>query len=125
MKRLLLIFGFFLCSSVFAKIMVIKQADLLDKSIMVESGMSKQELIKTLGRPIQRQFNGAKEAWQYCDGGTLSTNNEFLTVWLNNGSVFKLQSRSSYAGGPCETQFRSINWEASPEPDAIIEIRNR
>jgi len=94
---------------------------LTKKSISLEPGMSKNELIAIFGLPEKRAFNGSVEAWQYCETGFAS--DDYFLIWLNNGRVSGIQNYTNTGVGLCSSYFRSINWESAP--DTVIEIRNR
>ena len=44
-----------------------KKTDYSNRSLLISSGMSKQEVIDIMGNPGNRQFSGNDEAWQYCE----------------------------------------------------------
>jgi len=88
-------------------------------SLEVNNGMNKDEVLDIMGTPGNRQFNGAKEAWQYCDSKFAV--DEYIVVWFNRGLVTGIttyRQRSSF-----DTVYRTINWQEAP--DVIIERRNR
>lgn len=98
---------------------------LLNKSMMVERGYEKQQVLDLLGPPGDRQFNGDDEAWQYCRTG-MSTD-QFVVVWFFHGKVtgittYKLGSNAGYIGD-CSQGFKTVRWEDAP--DRTIELRHR
>ena len=42
------------------------------KSILVNNGDTKQQVIEAMGTPDDRQLNGDAEVWQYCQTGLAS-----------------------------------------------------
>jgi len=94
---------------------------LMKKSVLIEPGMSKQEVAATLGAPQNRQFNGRKEAWQYCETGAIV--DDYTIIWLVDGRVVGTQSYNNNRQGICSSFFQTINWEDAP--DSIIEFRHR
>ena len=97
-------------------------AQLMEKSLMINPGQSKQEVIKALGTPGNRQFNGKDEAWQWCATG-MSTD-DFLVVWFYDGKVTGITTyKSSQGFGSCDQFYRTVRWQDAP--DRKIEIRNR
>ena len=94
---------------------------LMSKSVLLEPGMSKKELVELMGVPGNRQFKGNKEAWQYCETGGMA--DDYITVWLINGAVAGTQSYHNTGMGFCSSYFKTVNWEEAP--DAVLEIRNR
>jgi len=94
---------------------------LMKKSILLEPGMTKEELVANLGPPGNRQFKGNKEAWQYCETGGMV--DDYVVVWLVHGKVAGTQSYNNSRPGFCSSFFRTVNWEEAP--DAVIEFRDR
>jgi len=59
--------------------------------MLIEQGMTKNEVLKILGEPSDRQFQGAEESWRYIDplGGT-TTSTQYYIVWFDNNIVTSL-----------------------------------
>lgn len=100
-----------------------KVQQLRQNQILVDAGMSKQEVMTLLGTPGDRQLNGDLEAWQYCSSSL--TTFEFVVVWFFNKKVGSVTTYKTYTCPTlnCNQCFRSVNFEAPP--DAIIELRNK
>src|SRR5262249_52741761 len=95
---------------------------LIRHSTAIEPGMSKQQVMKMLGPPADKQFRGADEAWQYCELGAFV--GDFLIVWYHDSSVTGLTTyKDSSPSFDCTGQLRTIHWEE--RPDATVEIRRR
>lgn len=95
---------------------------LFKKSVLVERGQSKNEVVALLGPPENRQFQGADEAWQYCETGAFA--GDYIIVWFYTGKVTGVTTyQDSRPGPPCSAWFRTIRWEEAP--DRTIEIRRR
>jgi len=97
-------------------------AQLMNDSLKINAGQNKDEVIKILGAPGNRQFNGKDEAWQWCATG-MSTD-DFLVVWFYDGIVTGITTyKNSYGIGSCDQFYRTVNWQDAP--DRTYEIRNR
>lgn len=59
--------------------------------MLIEQGMTKNEVLKILGEPSDRQFHETEESWRYIDplaGSTTST--QYYIVWFENNIVTSL-----------------------------------
>lgn len=96
--------------------------NLASKQLLISPGDSKNDVVKVLGNPSDRQFQGTMEAWQYCSTGF--NIDKYTIIWMNSGIVTGLNTYSMSCGtGPCTQCFRPVRWEDAP--DAIIEHRVR
>lgn len=94
------------------------------KSVLINSGDNKEQVLKIMGPPDDRQFKGNDEAWQYCQTGAGFGYHDYRTIWFYNGKVTGVNSyKSTRPGVSCVTDFKPIKWEEAP--DRTIEIRNR
>jgi hypothetical protein len=95
------------------------------KTLEVTPGMSAAEVRSILGAPQNRQFNGQKEAWQYCQTGIapVDGSDKYVLVWITNNRVVGMQTYTNKQHGTCDSFFRNVKWEQAP--DAIVEIRKR
>jgi hypothetical protein len=95
---------------------------LTKKTLLIEPGMSKDDVLSVMGSPGNRQFKGNKEAWQYCQTGWSA--DEYILIWLVDGTVAQTQTYANTEhGGLCTSFFRTVDWEEAP--DAVVEIRSR
>lgn len=90
---------------------------------MVNNGDTKENVIKIMGTPGNRQFRDNLEAWQYCD--TSFGHYNFALIWFSSGSVIGI---NTYSGDPapfsgCDNHYSPVKWESAP--NQTIEIRNR
>ena len=51
-----------------------------DKTILINAGDSKEDVLSILGTPQDRQFKGSNEAWQYCVSGAGFGAFNFLSI---------------------------------------------
>ena len=94
------------------------------KSIMLNVGDSKEQVLSVMGTPDDRQLQGESEAWQYCQTGAGFGYHDYRTIWFFRGKVTGINSyKSSRPGSSCMTDVRPIKWEEAP--NTTIEIRNR
>lgn len=96
-------------------------SNLQDKLQQIGPGTSGASVLTLLGTPGDRSFFGAGEAWQYCEQ-FLIRSNLFATVWLLNGVVVGLTTRSSNVPELCYNNFPVVDWGQAP-PDIRIQIR--
>jgi hypothetical protein len=96
----------------------------MSKSIGINQGQSKDEVLKIMGNPGNRQFKGNNEAWQWCETDQVGfSGDDYVVVWFYDGKVTGVTTYKNTQIGNCEMFFRTINWEDAP--DKIIEHRIR
>ena len=94
------------------------------KSIMLNIGDSKEQVLSIMGPPDDRQLQGENEAWQYCQTGAGFGYHDYRTIWFFRSKVTGINSyKSARPGSSCMTDIRPIKWEEAP--NTAIEIRNR
>lgn len=91
------------------------------QSVHIRPGASMDEVVAVMGPPQNRQFNGPQEAWQYCSTGWSS--DSYTVFWFENSVVAGMTTYTQRFPGSCQSYFRQVEWESSP--DAAIEIRDR
>ncbi len=96
-----------------------------EKTLEIQQGHTKADVLRVLGSPGNRQFREDDEAWQYC--ATAFDKDSFVIVWFHEGIVTGM---TTYTHGPeagyigdCSQGYRTIEWDDAP--DRTIEIRNR
>ncbi|MCK8046919.1 hypothetical protein MSG37_18685 [Shewanella sp. 1CM18E] len=92
------------------------------KTILIDAGDSKEKVIEIMGTPYDRQFDGQKEAWQYCVSGAGFGYNDHKVIWFVNRKVTGITSYRTTRSG-CTGAVKSIKWEDAP--DYTVEIRER
>lgn len=93
-----------------------------NKMIMIDPGDSKEKVVKLIGAPYDRQFQGNKEAWQYCVSGAGIGYNDHKIVWFTDKKVTGITTYRSHRTG-CTGYVKTIEWEEAP--DYTLEVRNR
>jgi outer membrane protein assembly factor BamE (lipoprotein component of BamABCDE complex) len=81
-------------------------------SVKVNPGMNRDEVIQLMGNPGNRQFNGNREAWQYCDMKAEDKENEYVVIWFDEGKVTGL---TTYRYGHKYGEFVTIDWDIAPK----------
>ncbi|GGZ21918.1 hypothetical protein [Asticcacaulis endophyticus] len=79
----------------------------------LEVGLPADRVIDIMGPAADRQFQGNREALQYCsrDGWAY---NDFVVVWLSDGNVSGLTRYNKPYTGKCERHFRDLDWRQAP-----------
>jgi hypothetical protein len=92
---------------------------------LIAPGMSSVQVETILGPPLNRQVNGRMEVWQYCQPvRDLREEDNLFVIWINNGSVFGVQSVSEAPRATvCLSAYEPVNWQLAP--DGFVGIRSR
>lgn len=94
------------------------------KSIQINVGDVKDQVLVAMGVPDDRQMKGENEAWQYCQTGAGFGYHDYRTIWFSSGKVTGVNSyKSTRPGTSCMADIKQVRWE--DVPNATIEIRNR
>lgn len=62
--------------------------------MLVTNGMTRKEVIKTIGTPNLRSFDRNMEQWEYKQLNSSSSTIEFMMVYFEDGKVVRLESFS-------------------------------
>ena len=96
----------------------------IDNSLMISPGMTKQEVITTMGtNPVSNEFVGELEEWHFCNTGV--NNSRYVAVFFEGGRVFA-QKPYTVSGvgwnqyGDCEIGVKKGTYR---EPDEVREYR--
>jgi hypothetical protein len=94
------------------------------KAVLIDLGNSKEQVLKIMGPPDDRQFQGKYEAWQYCQTGAGFGYHDYRIFWFYDGKITGVNSyKSSRPASSCVTDIKPINWDEAP--DITIEVRER
>ena len=94
------------------------------KSVLINIGDNKEQVLNIMGPPDDRQLSGKNEAWQFCQTGAGFGYHDYRTIWFYDGKVTGINSyKSSRPGASCVTDIKPIKWENAP--DRTLEIRQR
>ena len=94
------------------------------KTLLLNLGDTKEQVLAVMGPPDDRQLKGRDEAWQYCQTGAGFGYHDYRTVWFFQGKVTGINSyKSSRPASSCLTDIKPIKWEEAS--NTTIEIRRR
>ena len=88
----------------------------LHQASTLTPGATPTQVRVLLGEPQDRQFQGNREAWQYCETGLLQ--DTFVIVWFAESKVTGLSTYHNAVGDSgffCWSHLRTIIWEEAPE----------
>jgi len=105
MKRIILTCGFILVSACASN-------GVISKSMAIQPGMSRADVVEVLGAPQNRSFKEDAEALQYCTTGAMS--DQYVNVWLVDGEVIALTNYTDETGFLCSGDMREIDWGQAP-----------
>lgn len=88
------------------------------KSVLVNVGDDKPTVLEAMGMPDDRQLDGSREAWQYCQTGAGFGYHDYRVVWFDNGRVSGMTSYKATgiqaAGKSCMAAMREVDWGEAP-----------
>jgi hypothetical protein len=93
-----------------------------NKTILINNGDTKAQVLDLMGTPRDRQMKGEQEAWQYCVSGAGLGWNDHKIIWFEKGHVTGINSYRTNVSG-CAGGIQPIRWESAP--NAVIELRQR
>lgn len=83
------------------------------KSIELEPGMSKEQVLSTMGAPNDRSFRGLDEAWQYQEIAGFGQC-KYTTLWIRDGKLVGVTSRRGPSVAGCGLGSEEVDWAAMP-----------
>ena len=89
---------------------------ILHQASTLAPGATPTQVRTLLGEPYDRQFQGNREAWQYCETGLFQ--DTFVIVWFAESTVTGLSTYHNAVGDRgffCYSHLRAIIWEEAPE----------
>lgn len=91
---------------------------------LINHGDTKEQVLRVMGPPDDRQLKGKYEAWQYCQAGAGFGYHDYRIFWFYDGRITGVNSyKSTRPASSCVTDIRQVNWENAP--DVTVEVRNR
>ncbi len=91
------------------------------KSLLIESGMTKENVVKIMGAPGNRQFDGREEVWQYCATGLIS--DKYYVIWFYDSLVTGLTQYTEDNSPNTSNGYKRIDWLNAPPPPMYIRHR--
>jgi hypothetical protein len=93
-------------------------------SYSLEAGMPKQVVIEKMGMPDRRSMRGSEEALQYSEVVGLGQCS-YITVWLSDGKVTAVTSRSGPSVAGCGLGSKEVDWGQVPKPQLDVNINTK
>jgi hypothetical protein len=88
----------------------------------VNVGFTKDEVIRLMTEPIQRDVSGDREALQWCNTRP-GEPDDFVLIWFKGGHVTEVKSyRNNGNYSDCPSGIRPVTFRG---PDSVNEIRYR
>ena len=85
------------------------------KSMQVDPGMTKKQVIEIMGPPGQRSFKGNGEALTFFGVDQFQARSLFYVVWFNDGAVTAITNYESDCDyGDCSRAITPIDWGQAP-----------
>ena len=91
------------------------------RSVRLEPGMTKQEVIEIMGTPDRRSFKDSSEALQY-QGIVGFGQCVYMTAWLQDGILIATTDRRGSSVAGCGLGSREVDWGQMPKPSIDINI---
>jgi len=108
----------------FVSILMVGCGTLDRDAALISHGDTKEQVLRVMGPPDDRQLKGKYEAWQYCQTGAGFGYHDYRIFWFHDGRVTGVNSyKSTRPASSCVTDIRQVNWEDAP--DVTVEVRNR
>lgn len=84
----------------------------IEKSLAIDPGMTRADVVEILGAPKIRSFKENAEALQYCTTGAFS--DQYVTVWLVDSEVIALTNYTDVSDWLCAGELREVDWGQAP-----------
>lgn len=99
-------------------------SSLAKKSILIEPGMSKTEVVNMMGAPEGRSFKDNSEALQYQEVAGFGQC-AYVTIWLRDSKVVAVTTRNGPSVAGCGLGSREVDWGQMPRPSMDININSK
>lgn len=110
-----------LLAGIAAALLLAACAQTTKKSILLDPGMSKQQVLELMGTPESRSFKGENEAWQYQEIVGLGQCS-YIIVWIASGRVLAVTNRSGASIAGCGLGSREVDWGQMPKPSIDVNV---
>lgn len=97
---------------------VIGNTDAFEEKNHLNDGASGTEVRKALGSPGDVEKRQSKEAWKYCKNDLLSSNQEYLIVWIHDDQYVGHTTFTQRRGLTCSGNYPKVSWDGFPENTA-------
>ena len=96
--------------------------ELANKTLAIDRGDSKEEVLKAMGTPQDRQFLADYEIWQYCITGAGFGYHDYRAIWFRPDKVIGITSyKDQTPASSCKGHFRTL--QVQDAPDYVVEVR--
>ena len=104
---------------------ILKESMLLsDKAMRINKGMTTSEVVRAVGKPDLRSFDGDFEEWEFQQYSGASPVIDYMIVYFENGRVVSLESFSKQKyPGYCPPPVVAPASSASSGPGISIEVK--
>jgi len=99
-------------------------SSLQKKSMMLDPGMSKAEVVSILGLPENRSFRGNSEALQYSEVAGFGQCN-YMIAWFTNKKLLGITNRRGGSVAGCGLGSREVDWGQIPKPSLDLNITTK
>jgi hypothetical protein len=94
--------------------------ELANKTIQINKGDDRANVLQIMGTPQDRQFLGDYEVLQYCITGAGFGYHDYSAIWLHSGEVVGITSyKDDTPASSCRGHFRSFRVEDAPGPGTV------
>lgn len=91
------------------------------KSLSLEPGLAKDEVIEIMGTPARRSFRDSDEAWQY-QGVVGYGQCTYITTWFSEGKLVATTNRRGASIAGCGLGSGAVDWGQMPKPAIDINV---
>jgi len=92
------------------------------RSIALEPGMEKDQVMQVMGTPTARSFRKDDEAWQYQQVAGFGQC-AYITVWFTRSVVVGVTNRRGPSVAGCGLGSREVDWGQIPKPTIDVNIK--
>lgn len=87
----------------------------VERARQVTVGMTLAEVEAFVGKAQNRQTNGNREVWQYCQTGITDYYGIIVGIWFRDGKVTSTDRITETRKGHCTMFFRMVKWNESEQ----------
>lgn len=99
-------------------------SQLQKKSMLVELGMTKKQVVEILGSPESRSFKGESEALQYMEALS-GAKCSYMIAWFSKAKLIAITNRRGSNVSGCGTGMREVDWGQMPKPSLDLNIKQK
>ena len=93
------------------------------KSLTLEPGMTKEQVLHIMGPPSDRSFRGTDEALQY-QGVVGFGECIYITTWFKQRKLVAVTQRRGSSAAGCSLGSREIDWGQMPKPTINVNVKH-